>query len=158
LVYIVVEARRPGMHFEGVFDAAAPESRVYDLVTDPSEVSGCMPGLQKVDVKSPHEFDAVVRVGVSFIRGDFSLHFRMVEKKPSGAKFAVHGTGLGSAVDMEIALAISPGETGGSSMKWQADVSVSGKIASLGQRLMESQAEKIIREFFGCLGQKLAGS
>jgi carbon monoxide dehydrogenase subunit G len=42
-------------------------------------------------------------------------------------------------------------------MSWQADATVSGKIASLGQRLMESQAERIIREFFECLRQKLEG-
>ena len=146
------------MHFEGVFGAAVPESRVYALVTDPMEVAGCMPGLQKVDIRSPDEFDAVVKVGVSFIRGDFVLRFRSIEKKPvSGAKFAVHGTGLGSAVDMEIGLAISAGEEGGSSMRWQADATVSGKIATLGQRLMETQSEKIIREFFECFRQKLQG-
>jgi hypothetical protein len=144
------------MHFEGLFDTRASESRVYALVTDPNEVAGCMPGLQKVDVNSPDEFNAVVRVGVSFIRGDFNLRFRSVEKEPvSRAKFTVHGTGLGSAVDMEIALAISTGKDGGASMRWQADAKVNGKVASLGQRLMEAQAERIIREFFDCFRQKL---
>ena len=144
------------MHFEGVFDTAVPESRVYALVTDPNEVAGFMPGLQKVDVKSPDEFDALVRVGMSLIRGDFTLRFRFIEKRPtSGVKLSVHGTGLGSAVDMEIELAMSAGGSGGSSMRWQAEVMVNGKIASLGQRLMESQAEKIIREFFECFRQKL---
>jgi len=153
-----VEASRLRLHFEGVFEATVPVSRVYALVTDPEEVAGCMPGLQKVDVKSPDEFDAVVRVGVSFIRGDFALRFRSIEKKPmSGAKLAVHGTGLGSAVDMEITLAMSAGDNGGCSMRWRADANVNGKVASLGQRLMESQAEKIIREFFECFRQKLQG-
>jgi len=115
-----------------------------------------MPGLQKVDVKSPDEFDAVVRAGVSFIRDDFTLHFRSTGKEPTtGVKFTVHGTGLGSAVDMEIVVAISARRDGGASMKWQADAKVNGKIASLGQGLMEAQAEKIIRGFFDCFRQKL---
>jgi len=144
------------MHFEGLFGTSAPKSQVYAFVTDPKEVAGCMPGLQSVHVKSPDEFDTVVRVGVSFIRGEFTLHFRLIEKEPtSSTKFAVHGMGLGSAVDMEIALAISAGKDSGASMKWQADARVSGKVASLGQRLMEAQAEKIIREFFDCFRQKL---
>jgi len=144
------------MHFEGLFDTPASESRVYALVTDSKEVAGCLPGLQKVDVKSPDEFDAVVSVGVSFIRGDFTLHFKSVEKEPGSAvRFVVHGMGLGSAVDLEIALAISAGKAGGASMKWQAEAKVGGKVASLGQRLMEAQAEKIIRGFFDCFRQKL---
>jgi carbon monoxide dehydrogenase subunit G len=146
------------LHFEGVFDTRIPEAKVYSLVTDPKEVAGCMPGLQRLDVRSPDEFDAVVRVGVSFIRGDFTLRFRTIEKKPaSGAKFAVHGAGMGSAIDMEITLGISP-RGNGATMKWQAEATVNGKIASLGQRIMEAQAARIIGEFFGCFRQKLEGS
>lgn len=144
------------MHFEGLFDTPASETGVYSLVTDPKEVSGCMPGLQRVDIRSPDEFDAVVRVGVSFIRGDFTLHFKSVGKEASSrARFSVHGMGLGSAIDMEIDLVIFAGKNGGASMRWKADARVSGRVASLGQRLMEAQAEKIIREFFDCFRQRL---
>ena len=144
------------MHFEGVFEVGAPKARVYELLTDPKKMAECMPDLQRVEVKSGDEFDAVVKVGVSFIRGEFLLRFRMIDKDPrSGLKLKVHGTGLGSAVDMDIGVGLSEREAGGTSMKWGAEASVSGKIASLGQRLMESQAERIIRQFFECLREKL---
>ena len=144
------------MHFEGVFDVGAPRAKVFEVVSDPKQVAGCMPDLQKVDVKSPDEFDAVVKVGASFIRGDFTMHFRTTEKEPSSrVKMLAHGGGLGSAVDMEILVNLTEGKDGGTSMKWGADARVSGKIASLGQRLMESQAEKIIKQFFACFREKL---
>ena len=144
------------MHFEGVFDVAAIREEVFEVVTDPKQVAGCMPGLQKVDVKSPDEFEAVVKVGVSFIRGDFTVRFRTVQNEaPSSAKMTVHGGGLGSAVDMQITMNLTERDAGGTSMKWDADATVSGKIASLGQRLMETQAEKIINQFFTCLREKL---
>jgi len=41
-------------------------------------------------------------------------------------------------------------------MKWTAEASVSGKVASLGQGLVKAQAEKIIRELFDCLRSRLA--
>jgi uncharacterized protein len=144
------------LHFEGVFDVGATRAKVFELVTDPKQVAGCMPDLQKVDVRSPDEFDAVVKVGVSFIRGDFIMRFRTTEKDaPSSAKMMAHGSGLGSAVDMEIVVTLTEGKAGGTSMRWGADATVSGKIASLGQRLMESQAEKIIKNFFACFREKL---
>jgi len=131
-------------------------ARVYELVTDPKRIAGCIPDLQQIEVRSNDEFDAVVKVGVSFIRGDFVLRFRIIDKHPqSGLGLKVHGTGLGSAVDMEIRVVLSEREAGGTSMNWEAEASVSGKIASLGQRLMESQAEKIIRQFFDCLRERL---
>ena len=54
----------------------APRERVFDLMTDPHQVAQCMPDLQSLEVRSRDDFDATVRVGVSFIRGDFVLHLR----------------------------------------------------------------------------------
>ncbi len=147
------------MHFEGVFDSGAPKARVYEMVTDPGQMAQCMPGLQRVEVRSPDDFDAVVKVGVSLVRGEFVLRFRTVEKKPpADVKMKVHGAGLGSAVDMEITVRLSEKNGRGTSMRWAADATVSGKIASLGQRLMESQAEKIVTQFFGCLSERLGSA
>lgn len=144
------------MRFEGVFTVAAPRERIFGLVTDPEQVSGCMPNLRRLDVKSQDEFDVVVGVGVSVIRGDISLHFRILEKQPpSRVKMVAHGTGLGSAVDVEMVTELAERKEGGTSMKWSAEASVSGKVASLGQGLIRSQAEKIIRELFDCLRSRL---
>ena len=144
------------MQFEGTFDVGAPRERVFDLMTDPDQVAQCMPELQKLEVRSPSDFDAVVRVGISFIKGDFVLHFKTAQKDPpSSVKLLMHGTGLGSAVDMEIVAKLSEREEGGTSMKWMVEAKASGRIASLGQRLLETQAEKIVTQLFACLRQKL---
>ena len=115
-----------------------------------------MPGLRRLDLRKDGEFDAVVGVGVSIIRGDVSMHFRTVEKvSPTRVRMRAHGVGLGSAVDVEMATELTETASGGTSMKWTADATVSGKVASLGQGLIEGQAEKIIRELFGCLRTRL---
>src|SRR5271157_1322930 len=137
------------MHFEGIFTVAAPRERVFAMVTDPNQVANCMPGLRRLAVKSEDEFDAVVAVGVSIIRGDISLHFRTLEKEaPSRVKMSAHGMGLGSAMDVEMVTELAEAGGGGSSMKWTAEAVVSGKVASLGQGLIKAQAEKIVRELF----------
>ncbi len=144
------------MHFEGTIEVAAPRKRVFAAVTDPNRVARCIPDLKKLEVRSADEFDAVVKVGVSFVRGDFALVFRTVEKQaPSRVKLTAHGTGLGSAVDVSMETYLADTPSGGTSMKWSAEAQVSGKIASLGQRLVQSQAEKIIRQLFDCLRGKL---
>ena len=144
------------MQFEGVFEVSSPREKVFDAITDPNQVAQCMPDLQRLEVRTRDDFDAIVRVGISLIRGDFLLHFRMAEKEPhSYAKLLVQGTGLGSAVDMEIVARMSEGKGGGTSMQWRVDARISGKIASLGQRLLESQAEKVVTRLFACLRQRL---
>jgi uncharacterized protein len=144
------------LHFEGVFMVSARREHVFGVISDPNQVARCIPGLRRLDVKSAEEFDAVVGVGVAIITGELSMHFSAVEKNPpSRFKLLAHGTGLGSAVDVEMVTELADAEGGGMLMKWTADATVSGKLASLGQGLMKSQAEKIIRQLFDCLRNKL---
>ena len=144
------------MHFQGDFEAGASQTKVFAVLTDPRQIAGCMPGLQKIDMKSADEFDAVIKVGAGFVRGDFAMHFRIAEKDPtSRAKMLAHGSGLGSAVDLQILVRLGPGKEGRTAMSWTADATVSGKLASVGQRLIESTAQKIIDQFFDCLRGKL---
>ncbi len=134
---------------------AKPE-KVYSTILDPNQISQCMPDLQKLEVKSADDYTAIVKAGVSFIKGDFNLHFLVVEKTPnSHAKLTAHGTGIGSTVDMETVMDIADGPDGGASMKWTADAKIGGRIASVGQRLLEGQAQKIIKNLFDCLQGKL---
>ena len=143
------------MHFEGKFDSRADPARLFGTLMDPKELSGCIPGLQKLDVTLSTDFTAVVKAGVGAIKGDFAIKFTIADRQePSHAKLIGRGTGMGSAVDIEALMDISPAPGGGSSMKWAADARVGGKLASLGQRLLEGQAEKIIKEMFGCLQSK----
>ena len=140
------------MHFEGTFNAKAPKETVYSIVLDPAEISKCMPDLQKLDVKSQDDFTAVVKAGVSFIKGDFTLHFTSVEKTPSThAKLSAHGSGIGSTIDMTTTMDFADNPDGGTAMKWTADAKIGGRIASVGQRLINGQAEKIIKQLFDCL-------
>lgn len=140
------------MHFEGTFDVKAPKEKVFSILMDPNQMSKCMPDLQKLEVKSPDDYTATIKAGVSFIRGEFVLHFLTVEKTvPTHAKLTGHGTGIGSTVDMEIFIDLSDSASGGTSMKWAADAKIGGRLASVGQRLLNGQAEKIIQQLFDCL-------
>jgi carbon monoxide dehydrogenase subunit G len=146
------------LHFEGTFNVKVPKEKVFETITDPQKISQCMPELQKLDVKSPDDFTAIIKAGVSFIKGDFNMHFTTVEKTaPTHAKLKAHGTGIGSTVDMDTVMDLADGSDGGTSMKWVADAKVGGRIASVGQRLLTGQAEKIIKDLFSCLEKQLNG-
>lgn len=147
------------MHFDGTFEVKAPKEKVFSIIMDPNKISKCMPDLKKLDVKSPDDFSVVITAGVSFIKGDFNLHFTTVEKTPpTHAKLAAHGTGIGSTVDMDTVMDLSDIAGGGTSMKWTADAKIGGRIASVGQRLLSGQAEKIIKNLFDCLKTTLEAS
>lgn len=145
------------MHFEGSFEVKAKRPEVFDFLLEPKKISACMPDLQKLTVKSPDDYTAVVKAGVAFIKGDFTIHFVVSDKQvPAHAKLTGRGTGIGSTVDLTTIIDLEESKKG-TLMKWSADALVGGRIASVGQRLLSGQAEKIIKELFGCL-QKQLGS
>jgi carbon monoxide dehydrogenase subunit G len=145
------------LHFDGTYSLKAPRSKVFELLTDPNQISKCMPDLQKLEVKSEDEFTVVIRAGVAFIKGDFTLNFKVAEKSPpSHAKLVARGSGMGSAIDLQAVMDLAEEGKAGTSLKWQADATVGGRIASVGQRLLSSQAEKIVKQMFDCLESRFA--
>jgi len=144
------------LHFEGTFDVKAGKEKVFDFLLDPNALANCLPDLQKVDVISDDEFKVLVKVGISFIKGDMAMTFKVIEReRPSHAKLQARGTGLGSSVDMTNVFDLSDGPDGGTSMKWSADASVGGMIASIGQRLLDTGAEKMVNELFASIKENL---
>src|SRR2546428_11486436 len=104
-----------------------------------------MPDLQKLDVKSKEEFTAVIRAGVSFIKGDFTLNFRLVESEPpTHAKLVARGSGIGSAIDLETTIDLSDSGDGGTLMKWQAGGEEGGRHGSGRATRLSSHAHKAI--------------
>ncbi len=143
------------MHFEGEFSVEASRAKVFAFLTDPKRISACMPDLQSLEVKSPDDFTAVIKAGVSFIKGDFKMHFTTAEKRPpEHAKLLARGSGMGSTIDLESTLDLAESD-GKTKMKWVAEAAVGGRIASVGQRLLSGQAEKTIKQLFGCLEAQL---
>ena len=66
-----------------------------------------------------------------------------------------HGQAPGSAVDATATMALSDGDGGGTTMDWGADVAIAGTLASVGARLIEGTANKMIGQTFDCIRSKL---
>ncbi|MFQ6011369.1 MAG: CoxG family protein [Nitrososphaerales archaeon] len=144
------------MHFDGKFDVKADKQKVFDFLLDPNALASCLPDLQKVDVISQDEFKVTVKVGISFIKGTMDMTFKVTERDPPNhAKLQARGTGVGSSIDMTTGLDLVDGPDGGTSMNWTADANVGGMIASIGQRLLNNGAEKMVTQLFDSIKTNL---
>jgi carbon monoxide dehydrogenase subunit G len=65
------------------------------------------------------------------------------------------GQAPGSAVDARGEMVLSGPEAGPTVMAWSADVQVMGTMASVGSRLIEGTANKLIGQAFDCMRAKL---
>jgi carbon monoxide dehydrogenase subunit G len=145
------------MHFEGTVEIAAPRGEVWAFVIDPNQVGRCGPGVESIDVIDATHFKATAKVGVGFISARFVVELEMAElQPPERAVIKAHGQAPGSAVDATAEMRLGDGSAPGSTrMDWQADVTIAGTLASVGARLIEGTANKMISQTFDCIRSSL---
>jgi carbon monoxide dehydrogenase subunit G len=135
---------------EGSREIAAPLDVVWDFVTDLNRVTKCIPDttVEKIEGDS---FKAKMKMGVGFIRGTFDGQFSLVDKNPKSS-FSIKGTtkGMGNTVNVTINITLEPSGSN-VSLRYKADVIVSGTLASMGARFMDDAAQKIVNQMFDCL-------
>ena len=132
---------------------------MWAFLTDRQQAARCAPGLEQLHVHDDTHFTAVVRTGVGPVKGRFTFNVTWLERDAqTRARFQARGKVPGSAVDMDAAMDLSDADPGTTSMHWQSEVKVSGMIASVGARLLQSTAEKMTNQMFDCIRQKLEAS
>jgi carbon monoxide dehydrogenase subunit G len=144
------------MHFEGTQRIQAPIEKVWQTLLDPAQLGPCMPGFQSLEVVDAQHFKAKVGVGIAAIKANFTLDVAMKDlEPPRRATATAHGVAPISAVDVTSSIALEEPAPGRTQLTWSADVVVSGTLAGLGARLMQSTAQKMTGQFFTCLSKKL---
>jgi len=138
------------MRFEGTVSIKAPRAKVWDFLTDPNKVSGCAPGLEKLEIVEPgRKFRATTSVGFGSVKVRFVNDVEWVEMDPPNmARMKAHGTAPGSGVDAESSMRLTDGQGGATELAWTADVNVVGTVASLAARLMSGVTKKLTAAFF----------
>ena len=144
------------MHFEGTQQIKAPSRAVFDSILDPDRVAACAPGFVSMEKLAPNHYKPTLGVGIGAVKAKFTLDVQVEDiREFDHAAMKGHGVAAGSAVDMNAAVDLVPVSEAETTMNWVADVTVSGTIASVGARLLESTAHKQIAKFFDCFRQKL---
>ncbi len=144
------------MQFSGTVSIAAPRDAVWAFLMDPNQVGGCGPGVESIEVIDDDHFKAKAKVGVGFISARFVVDMTVAERRePDLAVLKAHGQAPGSAVDATANMQLSGPAAGPTTMDWSADVLIAGTIASVGARLIEGTANKMIGQTFDCIRSKL---
>jgi len=144
------------LQYNGEEQIPAGVDKVWSFVTDPEKVGRCFPEVVDVAVQDPTHFDAVVKVGVGPVSGKFKLK---VELMPDAEKrrldMKISGGGFGSAVDLTAGADIIEGGAGATTLKWNGQAVARGPIASVGGRVLDAQAQKLIGQAFATVRERL---
>jgi uncharacterized protein len=123
----------------------------WDLLQDIESVATCMPGAsinQRVD--DAHYKGAVtVRVGPATVA--FKGTLEIVDRNEREHRLHITGRGAdasgGSAASLDLVARIAPGDANHSRLEGRSEITVNGKVAALGSRLMSSASDALIDQF-----------
>ncbi len=144
------------MKFDGTVEINAARDRVWDFLMDPNQVGSCGPGVESIEVIDETHFKAKAKVGIGFISARFVVDMEIAEREePDRAVIKARGQAPGSVVDATATMRLRDGDTGSTVMEWAADVMIGGTLASVGARMIEGTANKMIGQTFDCIRTKL---
>jgi len=133
-----------------------PREKVWELVRDPEVLATALPGTQSLNQVSENEYEGEMHVRVGPVAGVFSG--RVVasdEVPPESYTLSVEGKGApGFAKGTGHVQLVDQGD-GTTLMKYEGEVQIGGKIASVGQRLMDTASKSMIRQGLETLNKAL---
>jgi len=144
------------MQFTGTTEIKAPRAKVWAFVIDPQQVGWCGPGVESIEAVDATHFEARAKVGIGPISARFAVNLELAEAiEPDRAVIKASGNAPGSAVDATGEMVLSGSTEGPTTMAWSAEVQVMGAVASIGSRMIEGTANKLIGQAFECMRAKL---
>jgi uncharacterized protein len=133
------------MKLAGDYLFDAPVQEVWNALFDPAVLAAVMPGCEKLElVDGRYRGELTVKVGP--VQGKFAGTVDLKDTdEPRGYTMVIDGRGAPGFVKATTAVALAP-EGAGTRIRYDADAQVGGKVASVGQRLLEASARAIIKQ------------
>ncbi len=131
--------------------------QVWDLFRDTDVMAAALPGTKNMEAVGENEYEAVMNVRVGPVAGEFSGTLVLSnEDYPKSYTLTVEGRGkpgfLKGTGDIKL---INQGENS-TLMEYEGEVQIGGKLAGVGQRLIDTVSKSIISQAFDTLDEVLA--
>ena len=145
------------MILSGTFTFEGPRSRVWEILQDPEVLAKALPGTKTLVKVGDDRYQGVMKVSVGpMTAAEFAISVELKDKVPPET-FAMVIDGKGAVGFTKgtatIALDEQPGPI--TVMTYTSDVQIGGKIASVGQRLLESVGKMMTKQALESLNREL---
>jgi carbon monoxide dehydrogenase subunit G len=135
------------VRIEGEYVFQGPREEVWEVVRDPEVLATALPGTQSLDQVSENEYEGKMNIRVGPVAGVFSGRIVVSDEVPpesctlsvegKGSPGFVKGTGHVKLIDQGEDTTL---------MQYDGDLQVGGRLASVGQRLIDTVGKSIIRQ------------
>lgn len=143
------------MKIEGSYPFAAPRDVLWPMLLDSVVLANIMPGCEKLETVGENQFHGILKIKVGPVQGKFQGDVTLADiKSPESYTITVDGKGAPGFVKGTGSLRLeADGDM--TTLHYSGDAQVGGRLASVGQRLLDTSANAIIRQSLEGLGQQV---
>jgi len=137
------------MTMNGEYELRVPPQTVWEKLNDPAILKTCIPGCEQLDKTSDTEFQAVATVKIGPVKAKFKGKVTLSDlDPPNGYKISGQGDGgVAGFAKGGATVKLAP-KNSGTLLSYNVDAQIGGKLAQLGQRLVNGAAKKVADDFF----------
>jgi carbon monoxide dehydrogenase subunit G len=143
---------------EGKFTMKAPLQKVWDFLLEPGTLASCIPGAEKMEAVDDKTWEGTVKqkVGPISVKLNFTQTLTEVDP-PKHIKAVGRGSAVGGAGTFSQETIVDLKEIAGGEVEvaYSSKVSMVGRLATFGERIMRAKVNKIGEEFTRNLQEKL---
>ena len=145
------------MDMSGEERIAAKREVVWAGLNNPDILRACIPGCQSLEMSSPTEMTATVKIKIGPVSATFNGEVTLSDLNPPES-YKISGEGKGGIAGFakggaEVVLTEDGDET---ILSYKVDAQIGGKLAQLGSRLIDSTAKKLAGQFFSDFGRAVS--
>lgn len=143
------------MRLTGEFSFEAAPEAVWDALMDPDVLRSTLPGTDRLERIDDTHFDASWQVKLGPIRGTFAGAVELSDLQPP-ASYHLSATGRGPVGvvtgEADFRLRAEGEET---VLEYDLETRISGRLAGIGQRLVESSTRSLVRDALQGLAEEI---
>lgn len=146
------------MKLAGSHRLAHPRPVVWDALMDPDVLSRTLPGCERLETTGDGAFSGALTVAIGPVRGQFEGTLEMTDlQPPERYHMKLAGQGASGFLTGEGEVRLEEADGGAATVvHYDLDAQVGGRIAGVGQRLLDSSAKVIARQGLEGLERQLA--
>jgi uncharacterized protein len=147
------------MDMSGEVRIPAPQARVWAALNDPETLRKAIPGCEELTKISDTELEASARAKIGPVSARFKGKVTLSDLSPPNG-YTLTGEGTGGAAGFakgQAKVALSP-DGDGTLLRYDVKATVGGKLAQIGQRLIDGAAKKMADDFFEQFSLLAAGA
>lgn len=137
------------MKIAGSASLPFPPEKAYDLMQDPAVLAKAIPGCDSLEKTAENQYRLQLRMALASLSGAFEGQVKLTDpNRPSSFRMEVDGAGKIGFIKAEGTLRLTPGESGTTDIAFDGDAQIGGRMAAVGQRLLDTTARMLIKRFF----------